>query len=114
MSIWWMLTQSLQTPDEVARLIANEMRSEMCTRIGNRMVLQDARIEPYSTTSALCWLTFDFCPLPGSELGGKGWTFTNVYQYRAATAGVDAGWESILRDQEINKFQKATGQSFTA
>lgn len=47
-----------------------------------------------------------------SEFEGKTWSFTNVYSYRAESQGLAEGWESVLRDHEVNEFVRATGRSF--
>ena len=78
------------------------------------MKLENVKSAVYSETSALCWITFTFCPQPGHELEGWTWTFTNIYGYRAARLDLkrEAGWEFVLRDHEVNEMVKVAGWAF--
>ena len=89
------------------------MRNNIASGLGTKLVLDEIeRIQPYSNGSALCWLRWTFHPQAGSEFEGKEWTFTNIYGYRAASAGCAGGWELIVRDQEVNEVIRVTGKSF--
>ncbi|KAK4548670.1 hypothetical protein LTR36_009581 [Oleoguttula mirabilis] len=103
----------LQSRQEAADLIEKEMRKAISYGIGVHLdLLEICKVEVYSQTSALCWLHWAFRPKPGSEYEGKDCTFTNIYGYRAATAGVEAGWEFVVRDEEVNAMFKSIGKSF--
>ncbi|KAK0260524.1 hypothetical protein LTR01_002488 [Friedmanniomyces endolithicus] len=103
----------LESQEQSARLIEQEMRSNITSGMGTHLeLLSIDRIDVYSSTSALCWLHWVFHPKPGSEFAGKDWKFTNIYGYRAASEDAEAGWEFVVRDQEINAFKEATGGSF--
>lgn len=80
------------------------------------MTLEEVTSVVYSETSVLCWITFTFHPQAGHKLEGKTWTFTNVYGYRAAQPQLEqkAGWEFVLRDNEVNEMLKVAGWSFNA
>ncbi len=102
-----------QSQSEAAHLIEIEMRNNISTGLGTKLVLEEVeKIEVYSETSALCWMRWTFHPQAGSEFEGRGWTFTNVYGYRGATDGREQGWEFVVRDREINEMVKVTGRSF--
>jgi hypothetical protein len=102
----------LQTQKQAAGLIEHEMRNNITTVLGTKLVLEEiVKIEAYSESSALCWLKWTFVPQAGSEFEGKGWTFTNVYGYRRTACG-EEGWEFVVRDQEINECVKVTGKTF--
>ncbi|KAK1815798.1 hypothetical protein LTR12_009782 [Friedmanniomyces endolithicus] len=102
-----------ESQKQSARLIEQEMRSNITSGMGTHLeLLSIEKVEVYSSTSALCWLHWVFHPKPGSEFAGKDWKFTNIYGYRAASEGAEAGWEFVVRDQEINAFKEATGGSF--
>jgi hypothetical protein len=102
----------LQTQIQAAGLIEHEMRNNISTGLGTKLVLDEIeKIETYSEISALCWLRWTFVPQAGSEFEGRGWTFTNIYGYRR-TDGGEEGWEFVVRDQEINECVKVTGKSF--
>ena len=89
------------------------MRNNIQTGLGTKLVLDKVeRIQSYSEASAMCWLTWSFHPQAGSEFEGRGWTFTNIYGYRAGSAGVSAGWEFVVRDQEVDAIYKVTGKTF--
>lgn len=90
------------------------MRKNISTSLGCHMTLEGVSSAPCSETSALCWITFTFHPQPGHELAGREWTFTNVYGYRRgyAAVGREAGWEFVLRDQEVEEMVKVAGWSF--
>ena len=91
------------------------MRNNIRTGLGTKLILERIdKIETYSATSALCWLTWSFHPQAGSEFEGRGWTFTNVYGFRAAAEGegCGAGWEFVVRDQEVERMKEVTGGSF--
>lgn len=89
------------------------MRSNISTGLGTKLVLQEiVKIEPYSSTSAMCWLNWTFEPQAGSEFEGRGWRFTNIYGYRAVSGGEEAGWEFVVRDQEVDECVRVTGRSF--
>ena len=91
------------------------MRSNIRSGLGTRLILERVeKIEIYSDTSAMCWLTWSFHPQAGSEYEGRSWTFTNIYGYRASSAGHSEGWELVVRDQEVEEFKRATGQTFEA
>ncbi|KAK3626955.1 hypothetical protein LTR56_019494 [Elasticomyces elasticus] len=97
-----------QSQQEAARLIQQEMRSNI---MGTHLeLIAIEKIEVYT----LCWLRWAFHPQAGSEFGGKSWEFTNIYGYRAATDDAEAGFEFVIRDNEINAFAEATGKSFLA
>ncbi|TKA30994.1 hypothetical protein B0A50_01962 [Salinomyces thailandicus] len=102
-----------ETQAEAASLIEQEMRKNVDLGLGTYLkLLQVRKIETYGETSALCWLDWEFVPQKGSEYEGRGWKFTDVYGYRAASEGLDGGWEFVLRDEQITAMVKATGQSF--
>ncbi|KAK0361640.1 hypothetical protein LTR91_018987 [Friedmanniomyces endolithicus] len=102
-----------ESQEQSAHLIEQEMRSNIASGMGTHLeLLSIEKVEVYSSTSALCWLYWVFHPKPGSEFAGKDWKFTNIYGYRAASEDVAAGWEFVVRDQEINAFKEATGGSF--
>ncbi|KAK3111422.1 hypothetical protein LTR53_013357 [Teratosphaeriaceae sp. CCFEE 6253] len=102
-----------ETQAESARLIELEMRSHIDSGMGTHLeLLAIEKVEVYSPTLALCWLHRVFHPKPGSEFAGKDWKFTNIYGYRAADDNAEAGWEFVIRDEEINGFSKATGKTF--
>ncbi|KAI6839296.1 hypothetical protein KC365_g6049 [Hortaea werneckii] len=102
-----------QTQEEAAKLIETEMRKNVTLKLGTHLkLLQTKKIESYSSTSALCWLEWQFVPQKGSEYEGKDWKFTNVYGYRAASEGLAAGWEFVLRDEEVESMFAATGMRF--
>lgn len=90
------------------------MRKNIDYGIGTHLeLLAISKMEVYSQTSALCWLDWAFHPRSGSEYEGRGWQFTNIYGYRAATTeGVEAGWEFVVRDEEVNAMVRATGKRF--
>lgn len=89
------------------------MRKAISYGIGVHLDLLEIRkVEVYGQASALCWLHWAFRPKTGSEYEGKDWTFTNIYGYRAATDGAGAGWEFVVRDEEVNAMVAATGRSF--
>lgn len=90
------------------------MRKNIASRLGCHMKFEGVKVTVYSETSALCFITFTFHPQPGHELEGRTWTFTNVYGYRAAQPQVDqrAGWEFVLRDEEVNEMVKVAGWAF--
>lgn len=89
------------------------MRNNIKTGLGTKLLLDKIeRIQAYSESSALCWLTWTFHPQAASEFEGKGWTFTNIYGYRAESAEMSAGWEFVVRDQEVNEIYRVTGKSF--
>ena len=89
------------------------MRKNISYGIGTNLELVSiGKVDVYSEASALCWLKWKFHPRPGSEYEGKGWTFTNIYGYRAADDGQAHGWELVVRDEEVNAMRKATGESF--
>lgn len=106
-------TDTRQTQAEAAQLIAAEIRLAITSGFGVHLALHADAIDvtPYSATSALCRLTFTFKPPIDSEYAGKDWTFTNLYGYRAASAGEDAGWEYIVRDQEATEMLRVTGKT---
>ena len=94
-------------------MIETEMRNNIKSGLGTKLVLEDfEKIQPYSAGSAMCWLRWTFHPQAGSDYEGEGWTFTNVYGYRTASAGCAAGWELVVRDQEVNEVMRVTGKSF--
>ncbi|KAK3684648.1 hypothetical protein LTR37_020080 [Vermiconidia calcicola] len=102
-----------QTQAEAAKLIETEMRNNIFTGLGTKLILETIeKIVPYSETSALCWLRWSFHPQEGSEFEGRGWTFTNIYAFRAASADLRAGWEFVVRDQEVNEIRRVTGRTF--
>jgi hypothetical protein len=96
------------------------MLSNATSKLGTCLILDEVKkIEVYSPTSALCWLSWTFQPAKESEFVGRTWSFTNIYGYRAASpikpgdAAVEpAGWEFVVRDEEVNAIVKATGRSF--
>lgn len=92
------------------------MRKNIASHLGCHMTLEGVTSVVYSETSVLCWITFTFHPQAGHELEGKTWTFTNVYGYRAAQPQLEqkAGWEFVLRDNEVNEMLKVAGWSFNA
>ena len=89
------------------------MRNNIVSGLGTKLVLEtiDA-IQVYSDTSAFCWLTWTFHPQAGGEFEGRGWTFTNVYGYRAESVEGGAGWEFVVRDQEVDAIRRVTGKTF--
>ncbi|TKA64491.1 hypothetical protein B0A55_10727 [Friedmanniomyces simplex] len=92
---------------------SQEMRSNITSGMGTHLeLLGIEKVEVYSSTLALCWLHWVFHPQAGSEFEGKDWKFTNIYGYRAASEDAEAGWEFVIRDQEINAFREATGKTF--
>ncbi|KAI7368636.1 hypothetical protein KC354_g2536 [Hortaea werneckii] len=102
-----------ETQEEAAKLIEMEMRKNVNLKLGTHLkLLHIKKIESYSSTSALCWLEWQFVPLEGSGYNGRGWKFTNVYGYRAAGEGIAAGWEFVLRDEEVESMFAATGMRF--
>ncbi|KAI7371365.1 hypothetical protein KC354_g600 [Hortaea werneckii] len=102
-----------ETQEEAAKLIETEMRKNVTLKLGTHLkLLHIQKIESYSSTSALCWLEWQFVLQKGSEHEGKGWKFTNVYGYRAASEGLAAGWEFVLRDEEVESMFAATGMRF--
>ncbi|KAM0720413.1 hypothetical protein Q7P37_004549 [Cladosporium fusiforme] len=105
---------TLESPEAATALIAKEMRKNIASKLGCHMTLEDVKSTVYSETSVLCWITFTFHPQPEHELEGRTWTFTNVYGYRAAQPqlGQQAGWEFVLRDQEVNEMVKVAGWAF--
>jgi hypothetical protein len=89
------------------------MRKNITTGLGTKLILQEIeKIEPYSDTSAFCWIRWTFQPQKGGQFEGRDWTFTNVYGYRAASGGNEAGWELVVRDHEVNECMRVTGRSF--
>jgi len=89
------------------------MRKNIDSGIGTHLeLLSIEKIEVYSPTLALCWLHWAFHPKAGREFAGKDWKFTNIYGYRAANEDSEAGWEFVIRDQEVTAFSEATGKSF--
>ena len=89
------------------------MRNNISTRLGTKLILENIeKVVAYSDTSALCWLHWSFHPQAGSEFEGRGWTFTNIYGYRAATEGQREGWEFVVRDHEVNEVKRVTGKTF--
>ena len=103
----------LATQKVAGELIESHMLKNVALRIGTKLVLNRIeKIEPCSETSALCWLNFSFHPRGGSEFEGRGWTFTDVYLYRAESSGKAAGWEFVITDQETSEMKKATGKTF--
>ncbi|KAK5685192.1 hypothetical protein LTS10_003269 [Elasticomyces elasticus] len=104
-----------ESQQEAARLIEQEMRSNITSGMGTHLeLIAIEKIEVYSLGLALCWLHWAFHPQAGSEFGGKSWEFTNIYGYRASTDDAEAGFEFVIRDNEINAFAEATGKSFLA
>ncbi|CAJ2503253.1 Uu.00g106470.m01.CDS01 [Anthostomella pinea] len=104
-----------ESQSESARFVEGEMRKNIESGVGTRLdLLAIHKTEVYSPTSALCWLEWEFVPKAGSEYGGKSWKFTNIYGYRAATKESAAGWEFVVRDDEVNAFVQATGKTFEA
>lgn len=102
-----------QTQAEAAQLIETEMRNNIASGLGTKLVLDAIeKIQPYSAGSAFCWLRWTFHPQVGSEFEGKTWSFTNVYGYRVASAGCAAGWELVVRDQEVDGVVRVTGKTF--
>lgn len=98
----------------MAKLIEDEIQKTIDNNVGINMFLKDVRVESYNEKVALCWLTFDVHALAGSKHENKTWRFTNVYGYRMADAAAAAGWEFVLRDQEVDEMRKATGERFDA
>ena len=95
--------------------MASEMEKNVSLGLGTHLsLLEITKVEVYSPSSALLWLKWVFKPMAGSEFEGKGWIFTNVYGYRAAEQGDQAGWEFVVRDEEVESMLKATGSSFLA
>ena len=103
----------LPTQAEAAGLIESDMLKNVQLGLGTKLVLNKIeKIEPCSESAALCWLNFSFAPMEGSEFEGRGWTFTNVYLYRAASLGLGPGWEFVVRDQEVVEMRKVVGTTF--
>ncbi len=89
------------------------MRNNISTGLGTKLILQEIeKTETYSASSALLWIRWTFQPQAGSRYERQDWTFTNIYGYRAASAGEAAGWEFVVRDQEVNEVVRVTGGSF--
>lgn len=89
------------------------MRKNVSLGLGTHLrLLSVPSIQVYSPTSVLCWLEWEFVPRSGSEYEGRGWRFRNLYGYRAASEGAEAGWEFVLRDEEVESMVRATGLSF--
>lgn len=70
------------------------------------MRLARYEVQPYSATSAQCWLTWEILPKEGA--GVEGWQWTNVYGYRTGIEGdakdgekEEGFWEYAVSDQEI-------------
>jgi len=105
----------LKNRSEAAHLIEKEMRKNISYGIGTCLILEDiSKVEVYSPTSALCWISWTFRPAAGSDFEGRPWRFTNIYGYRAEPDNPsDAGWEFVLRDEEVNAMVAATGKTFT-
>ncbi|RMY04661.1 hypothetical protein D0868_06830 [Hortaea werneckii] len=101
------------TQEEAAKLIATEMRTNVTLNLGTHLTLLHVKkIESYSLNSALCWKEWQFVPQKGSEYEGKGWKLTNIYGYRVASEGLAAGWEFVLRDEEVESMFVATEMRF--
>ncbi|KAK5173859.1 uncharacterized protein LTR77_002540 [Saxophila tyrrhenica] len=106
------------TQRDAAQLIEKEMRNNISTGLGTKLLLRSIdKIEPYSETSAICWLKWTFEPMEGSEFEGKGWTFVNVYGFRKEKEDEGEGkggrgWEWVVRDQEVDEVRRVTGGTF--
>ena len=89
------------------------MRNNIASGLGTKLILDAVeKVEAYGDAAALCRVRWTFQPQVGSVYEGKGWTFTNIYGYRAATEEGSTGWEFVVRDQEVNAFRRVTGKTF--
>lgn len=88
------------------------MLQNTTTGLGTCLLLRGVRVVPYSEGAATCYLTWTFRPAEGSRYEGNGWTFENIYGYRAASCGREAGWEYVVRDREVLEMRKVTGEDF--
>jgi hypothetical protein len=88
------------------------MRKNIDSGLGTCLILQNIETAVYSASAATCHLKWTFRPKVGSAFEGKSWTFVNIYGYRAATADAPAGWEYVVRDNEVNEMRKVTGKAF--
>lgn len=106
--------KSPQTQAEAAALIEREMRNNIASGLGTKLVLEAVeKVEGYAPTSALCWLRWRFEPAAGSAFAGRGWGMVNVYGFRAGDGeGEGDGWEFVLRDQEVDAMRAVTGGTF--
>lgn len=105
----WLI--STQTQAQAAKLIETEMRNNIHTGLGTKLILDKIeKIDQYSDSSALCWLQWTFHPQAGSEY--ETWSFTNIYGYRGGTEEAAAGWELVVRDQEVEAIRRVTGKTF--
>ena len=102
----------MQSQEEAVHLFAKEQQKAIIDGLGTHLVLDDFSISIYSSSSCLCNLTWTFHPPKDSKVTSQGWTFTNIYGYRSATGEVAAGFEFVLRDNEVSEMRKATGKAF--
>lgn len=88
------------------------MKRNITTGLGTCLLLQNIETRAYSDTAVTCWLEWNFRPSAGSEFEGRGWTFTNIYGWRAGSADAAAGWEYVVRDREVEAMREVTGTAF--
>ncbi|KAL8748857.1 MAG: hypothetical protein Q9184_007050 [Pyrenodesmia sp. 2 TL-2023] len=101
----------LETQEDVTGLMTAEIQGafEHGVAAGAELVMRDYRVDICSPTSAICQITFEFKPAKDGRCAGQDFEFTNYYGYRAEGAGVKAGWEFVIRDQEANEMGRAMG-----
>lgn len=96
-----------------AQLIEHELRNNIKSGLGTHLELNAIEsISIISDTAAQCSLRWTFIPGPTSEFAGSTWTFVNVYGYRAADDKNAAGWEYVVRDNEVGEMRKIVGMTF--
>lgn len=98
---------------QAGQLIEKEMRNNIDSGLGTCLILDSIdSITTYSQSSAVCWLRWTFHPQASSEYAGRTWSFVNIYGYRAASKGSEAGWEYVVRDNEVSEMRKVVGKAF--
>lgn len=88
------------------------MRKNIESGLGTCLLIQAIETSAYSESAVTCRLTWTFMPNAGSEFEGRPWTFVNIYGYRAADDNGPAGWEYVLRDNEVLEMKKVVGKAF--
>jgi hypothetical protein len=88
-------------PDSAAciAMVKGHLERLLNSGVGYDVREKKSRVDVVSSSSAICWITWEIVPSEGWK-GGEGWEWENCYFYRRRVDGTE-GFEGVLADGEI-------------